>query len=284
MTTVEMKFNSLFREQEKAPRTPRIFPDCGTTIVIKNCKCPKCGRLGLSVDGWTHECRFKTCKYFQVWSPFKPPLEIIRQVDPDYDTEVYRTEIRKALAHVREYLKGSEGQKDFEDLKQVADFEIWKATKRYGSEMNAKLAYTIADKQARRFLKILIEEPAGMREFPKDEDGKALPAVRLSFQDQKLTDDGEELAASEAEVAVLNKYGTPEEAPDYAEAFALCRPQLEQLVRSWFGTKRLVGEALLKDITVSVRGIPGVPKSTAARVQKIVLEEFKSLIAKGVVK
>lgn len=267
--------------EAKVTPPPAASPATPRTLIAENCKCPKCSRLGLSVwDDGSHECRFKTCRYLQVWSRLKPPREIIQEVDPDYDTEIYRKEITKALAHVRGNLTRDEGRKDFEDLTQIVDFEIWKATKRYGDKMNEKLAYTIAENQAQRFLKKLTEEPAGFQDFPKDAEGNALPANRLSFQDQKPDEGGEELAESEAEIAVANAYPTPDEEPDYATEFGTHRPALEQLVKSWYGNKRLVGEAILSG-TAAVRDIPGVPKSTAARVRKVVLEEFKSLIRRG---
>jgi len=60
------------------------------------------------------------------------------------------------------------------------------------------------------------------------------------------------------------------------------RPAIEQLqvlVATWRGEKKLVGEAMLRP-GFTVRNVPGDSKSSAARVRQVVLREFKSFISR----
>ena len=55
-------------------------------------------------------------------------------------------------------------------------------------------------------------------------------------------------------------------------------PALERLVGTWHGTKRIVGEALIKDSDIGVCDLPGVPRSTFSRVRQAVLREFEQVL------
>src|SRR5258708_36165164 len=197
--------------------------------------------------------------------------------DSYYNPEVYRTEISKALASGRSRLLGQEGRKDFEDLEQIVAIEIWKATKHYRDKMNEKLAYRIAKNQADKFLKASAEQP-----------------TFLSVADKPENIEGVEQEESYAE-SLLNKRNQEGIRPGTWDPFSLEKvpetadwlqalhehgviDQLKQLVKQWHGTKRMVAEAILKRPDLTAREIPGVPKSTAARVPKAVLAEFEKLI------
>jgi hypothetical protein len=96
------------------------------------------------------------------------------KIDPDYKTDTYADAIDNALWNARLVLVGgkpdralkqdalehdeTEGSKNFKDVRLLVDFEIWKAAKKYGTEMNAALAYTVARNTAQKFLADLIEE------------------------------------------------------------------------------------------------------------------------------
>jgi len=103
----------------------------------------------------------------------------IKRIDPDYDVDLYRDTINKALrnakaalgglfrADVRDYnkncgvgdeIKLTEQQKNFAEIESMVDMEVWRATKKYGSEMNERRAYAVARNVAGKFLSDLIEE------------------------------------------------------------------------------------------------------------------------------
>lgn len=216
-------------------------------------------------------------------------------VDPDYDPDVYRIEIDKALAQAKKSLmRGatfinkkavlkadpyavielSEGQKDYEELLRIVDIEIWKASKKYGDQMNESLAYTIAKNQAGKYLTERIEEQTVES---TDSEGNAIRIPRFESMDNKpLDEDGDEMTTT-AEVAVVN---SPAQGTEFTP---IQIESLQTLVATWHGEKRLVGEAMLRP-GFNVRSVPGVSKSSAARVRQVVLREFKSFISKGVTK
>ena len=80
------------------------------------------------------------------------------KIDLTYNPKFYQAEITKALSNARRSLRGPEGDKDFADVKMLVDIEVWKATKKYGNEMNQSLAYTVARNTAQKFLADLIAE------------------------------------------------------------------------------------------------------------------------------
>ena len=79
-------------------------------------------------------------------------------VEPDYNIELYRRAVSIALKNVRRVLGGkssynkAESRKDLQDVWLLADFEVWKATQKYGDKMNDALAYTVAHNTAQKFL------------------------------------------------------------------------------------------------------------------------------------
>src|SRR5882724_10986175 len=72
------------------------------------------------------------------------------KIDLTYNPKLYGAEITKALSNARRSLRGPEGDKDFADVKMLVDIEVWKATKKYGNEMNQSLAYTVARNTAQK--------------------------------------------------------------------------------------------------------------------------------------
>jgi hypothetical protein len=68
-------------------------------------------------------------------------------------------------------------------------------------------------------------------------------------------------------------------APDRAETFEAYRPELEALVKTWFGEKRRVAEAMLAG-TFTVRGVAGMPKSQAQRLYVVVTKAFRDFFKK----
>jgi hypothetical protein len=191
-------------------------------------------------------------------------------VDPDYNPDAYRAEITKALKTAKKSLTGDEGRKDLRDLNQVVDIEIWKASRKYGDQMNESLAYTIAKNQAGQYLTERIEQQTVES---TDAAGDAIHIPRFESMDQKpMDEDGNEMTTT-AEIAVVN-------APAQGAEFSPVQiDQLQALVATWRGQKRLVGDAMLRP-GFNVRNVPGVPKSTAARVRQAVLKEFKAFISK----
>jgi hypothetical protein len=157
--------------------------------------------------------------------------------------------IKNGLAHARRILFDykEEGRRNYKDLRQIVDIEVWKATLKYGRRMNQKLAFVIAQNQANKFLAILANEP------------------------RKISLVAESIAAPETGSSLSVASGFY---PDWNSV-----PGVPELVKTWHGVKRKVADHLLQDSKVSVREIPGVPKSTVSRVRKIVLEEFKKVAA-----
>jgi hypothetical protein len=234
-------------------------------------------------------------------------------IEPGYNPEVYRTEINKALKSARMVLNSSpEGKKDSADLAQIVDIEIWKATKKYDSEMNAKLAYTIARNQSDKFLTKLIEEKTvavldadGAPVL--DEFGQPKRVPRFASLDDKTPEgEGEHDSASSvdssaAERAITrrglegrpameqfllpsnpaNDNGLPAEIQEYVDGGGL--DDLRRLVGTWWGEKRRVGEAMLAP-GFTVRNVPGVSKSSAGRIRQLVMTEFKAFIVKALSK
>jgi hypothetical protein len=191
-------------------------------------------------------------------------------------TKPYRDEIRKALSYSRSLMRGPEGKKNFRDLESIVDIEIWKASQRYADKMNEALAFTIAKNQANKFLAFLAEQPE-----------------TVSLDDKKLDDNGEPQEATDAEKTISARrdpHSTESSLSrntssdldvilgDRLEAIGGVTALKLQLVRAWFGAKRRVGEYLLKHPDSAVRDIPGVPKSTAARLRPIILAEFRNAI------
>lgn len=80
------------------------------------------------------------------------------KIDLTYNPKFYQAEITKALSNARRSLRGLEGDKDFADVKMLVDIEVWKATKKYGAEMNQSLAYIVARNTAQKFLADMIAE------------------------------------------------------------------------------------------------------------------------------
>ncbi len=111
-----------------------------------------------------------------------------------------------------------------------------------------------------------------------DEFGKPMRIPRfLSFDDKGAEDDGEPRETSVAEESIAVEHDV-EQKKAWMDDIRRKLPLLEKRVGSWFGAKRAVGEALLENPECSVRDIPGVPKSTVARVRLAVLAEFRAVV------
>jgi hypothetical protein len=100
----------------------------------------------------------------------------IALVEPDYDREKYRRAINIALRGARRLFgeapppetpkndnipvdsSKTEREKNFEDIKNLVDLEIWKASRAYGEKMSDKLAHYIARATAGRFITDLIDD------------------------------------------------------------------------------------------------------------------------------
>jgi hypothetical protein len=210
------------------------------------------------------------------------------KIDEAYNTETYRKEINTGLRYARKLLKNfADSWQGFDDLRQIVDIEIWMATTKYKDKMNGAIAYTIAKNQAQRFLKNQINEQTVTLENPDgtpviNEFGEQVKITRfMSFDDKGLNEEGEPAETS----AVENRISIERaEAANEDKWIDLIVGEnisaLEALVRTWFGAKRAVGEAILKNPECTVRDIPGVPKSTAARVRKAVIVEFRAAIGR----
>jgi len=204
------------------------------------------------------------------------------KADFSYDAEKYRKEINKALSYAMELLRSFPNWKDSGDLVQTVDFELYKACKHYGDKMNNALAYSIAKNQARKFLKQQIVEQkvtaeGGFGNVEKDEFGRDKTVNRwCSFGDRGKDEESEPAEISSAEKTVSQEDQDAAQAREKEQEFGEeVAQRLIRLVASWHGVKRLVGESLLADPETTVRDIPGVPKSTAGRLRKVILNEFR---------
>jgi hypothetical protein len=211
-----------------------------------------------------------------------PPVGDWKSIDSAYDTEKFRHEINTGLRYAKTVLRDFPGWKGFDDLKQITNIEVWLASKKYGPKMNGAIAYTIAKNQAGRFLTDQIKEQMVTVENPDgsivlDESGKPMKISRsLSFDDTSVV---EEAIGMRSDVRHNGQvFVREEERKAWMDDIRRKIPLLERLVGSWFGAKRAVGEALLENPECSVRDIPGVPRSTAARVRLAVLAEFRAVV------
>jgi hypothetical protein len=128
-----------------------------------------------------------------------------------------------------------------------------------------------ADAEERKFAKQIINEYGersprfesldAPNELASDmNDGETTSAVEYKFRQQEEQNAGR--------------------APISADLFDIHRDSLAALVASWRGDLRKVGEAVLAG-TFTVRGVPGVSKSTAGRSYQKVTAAFRSHIAKS---
>jgi len=218
-----------------------------------------------------------------------PPVGDWKSIDSAYDTEKFRHEINTGLRYAKTVLGDFPGWKTFDDLKQITDVEIWQASKKYGPRMNGAIAYTIAKNQAGRFLKNQIKEQMVTVEnldgtIVMDEFGEPMKILRsLSFDHPKEISVIEETIDTRSERSDVRHNGQSfireeEERKAWLDDIRRKIPLLEKLVSGWFGAKRAVGEALLENPEATVRDIPGVPKSTAARIRQAVLAEFRAVV------
>jgi hypothetical protein len=217
------------------------------------------------------------------------------KIDSGYNTEAYRHEINTGLRYAKTVLLDFPNSwKGFDDLKQIVDIEVWLASRQYGTKMNGAIAYTIAKNQAGRFLTNQIKEQTITVENPDgsivlDEFGKPVKIPRsLSFDHKGIEQDGKPKEISDVEETI----GTRPDVRRNGQAFVQEEderkawmddirrkiPLLEKLVSSYFGAKRAVGEALLENPEATVRDVPGVPRSTAARIRQAVLAEFRAIV------
>ena len=269
-------------------------------------------------------------------------------IEPGYDVDLYRREITKALSNAQRALGGitrntreadrmtalqnnetidplTEGQKNFADIEMLVDLEVWKATKKYGDEMNGKLAYKIARNVAQQYLGDLIAEATVLTglalEFMSDKDAEEANRLLSEYGDAEgltaLANDWRANAEDRTTARrLINEYGervprfasfdvmvvdgegttgdvsAPEleinaqkeqaklRAQDVGDTFEAHRPELTALVATWYGPRKLVGEAILAG-TFTVRGVPGVDKNKASQLYKVVSTAFKVLISRG---
>jgi hypothetical protein len=197
-------------------------------------------------------------------------------IDPTYNPEIYRTEIKKALAHAKGVLYSSEGHKDFKDLSQIVDIQIWKATKKYGGTMNVQLAYRVARNQVDGYLKERIKEQTITL---TDDNGNPVLAPRFtSFEVKAKDENGKPMDISLAEKEIVDKEKEGG-AGDWLQGVHSEGgfPALLQLASTWYGDKRRVAEAMLQP-GFTVRSVPGLSKSSVARIRQVVLVAFKAFI------
>jgi hypothetical protein len=103
------------------------------------------------------------------------------------------------------------------------------------------------------------------------EYGERMPRVESLDVPAFTDDDGD--TTSKAEYKFQEQQAHNAGSTDLAVVTSQNRPALEALVRTWRGTQRLVGEAVLNGKTT--REVPGVPQKTAQRVRLVVLEAFR---------
>ena len=297
-------------------RTPRHWiPDMPGPYCLRHAKkrpCSGCNETPYEETKWAESVeQFVDNELFDKWtasitpafhgkwveSAKKAKLRVpeVTITNSNYDPEQFRREIDMGLSYARKVLKDFPSYMTFEDLKQIAELEVWLASQHYADKMNGAIAYTIAKYQGKRFLKNQIEEQTIAVENPNgssalDESGQPMRIQRFLSFDDKGEEDGEPREISVvAEEASLKREGYTRTKQNGQSIFVPDNkawvsdvqrklPVLEALVQTWHGAKRAVGEALLKDPNTAVRDIPGVPRSTAARVRQAVLIEFRKII------
>ncbi len=211
-----------------------------------------------------------------------PPTHVVERnaIAQSYNVDKYRKEINLALKHARILLRGfAASWRDASDLKQIVDIEIWKAVLHYDDRMTPELAYTIAKNQAKKFLKQQRGEQSCVvttLDGPVlDEFGEPKRVNRFeSFDEKNSNEDGEPRETSRVEEEIVLA-ALPLEVNPALDKLTRDLPLLQRLVAGWLGAKRIVGEVLLRTPDATVRDFPGVPKTTASRVRKVVLAEFR---------
>jgi hypothetical protein len=213
----------------------------------------------------------------------------------------YPEEIKKAIRRAYASWGRVCPRRDRPLVTQHINIAVWKAILSYKT-MNGGLAYRIALNQAHTFIDkdwksqtvpimttapVLDEsgEPILKRDgTPKrkrvptlDEFGKPTRAYPDSFDDKGVNKDGFN-RMSRAERQVVMSAPPPEMDDPRLYTLYPCLPALRRMVSGWHGAKRLVGEVLLTTPDASVREFPGVPKSTASVVLKVVKAEFRALL------
>jgi len=296
--------------------TPRHWiPDMPGPYCLRHGKkrpCPGCQEISYEETKWTQSVdEYVGGDLFEKWtasvtpafhgkwvkSAKKAKLRIpeVTITNPNYDPEQFRKEIDMGLIYTKRVLRDFPSYLTVEDLKQITELEVWVASQHYAEKMNGAIAYTIAKYQGKRFLKNQIEEQTIAVENPDgsvalDEFGKPMKIPRfLSFDDKGIEEDGSPRETSLAEESIVLKARPDarhngqaliqiEEKKAWVDDIRSKIPVLEKLVSGWFGTKRIVGDILLKNPEATVRDFPGVPKSTAARVRQAVLAEFRAVV------
>jgi hypothetical protein len=213
----------------------------------------------------------------------------------------YPEEIKKAIRRAYASRGRVCSRRDRPLVTQHINIAVWKAILSYKT-MNGGLAYRIALNQAHTFIDkdwksqtvpimttapMLDEsgEPILKRDgTPKrkrvpalDEFGKPTRAYPDSFDDKGVNKDGFN-RMSRAERQVVMSAPPPEMDDPRLDTLYPCLPALRRMVSGWHGAKRIVGEVLLTTPDASVREFPGVPKSTASVVLKVVKAEFRALL------
>ena len=229
-------------------------------------------------------------------------------VQGTYDLDRFRKEINLGLKYARVLLRGYPASwRDSNDLKQEVDIAIWKAVVHYKSEMNGAIAYTIAKNQDNKFLGRQVKEQKVAVTTPMlDEAGKSVGKTTIpvldEFGQQKRVwrqesfdvgkdaknQDGEPRGMSYIEEKIAMDdlppiiTPPPDKLTEDREKHIRNLPRLRALVDGWYGSKRIVGETLLKYPDATVREFPGVSKSNAGRVLKVVKAEFRTLLQEEV--
>ncbi len=296
-------------------RTPRHWiPDIPGPYCLRHAKkrpCSGCNEIPYEETKWTESVEQHVGgDLFDKWTASITPvfhgkwvesakkaklrIPAVTITNPNYDPEQFRREIDMGLIYARKVLKDFPSYMTFEDLKQIAELEVWIASQHYAKNMNGAIAYTIAKYQGRRFLRNQIKEQTITVENPNgssalDESGQPMRIQKfLSFDDKEEDGEPREIGVVEEEASLkrdgytrIKKNGQSIFVPDNKAWISDVQrklPLLEALVQTWHGAKRAVGEALLKDPNTALRDIPGVPRSTAARVRQAVLIEFRKIM------
>lgn len=214
-------------------------------------------------------------------------------VDPHYNPHEHEATISAAMKKAKtalRYASGAffsaaaldEGKRDWQDLRQLVDLEIWLAKKKYREKWNDALCFTIAKNTASAYLGerikhdyVLIEDADGKPVL--DEFGQQKRIPRFVRFDMTLTDENGDLSdvsAPEIEIAqkeIQQALAAPD--TDWS-VIAEHLPGLREYAKNMKPTQRAVAEAMLQP-GFNVRGVPGVPKSTVARVRPVVVKALR---------
>jgi DNA-directed RNA polymerase specialized sigma24 family protein len=234
-----------------------------------------------------------------------------------YDHETYRQEISKALAHAKRMLKNCDFEDLLQDVTLEIWQATERYGDQMNARLAFRIAKNQAAAFLRERIKsqtILVTDAGGNLDLNESglakglngaelkrqsKDKNAAPEVRRKakkhiekyarkyprflFLDEKPEKDDEQEGAmtitfAEKKVSrILQERAGSDLSQTFRDVGGLLA--LRQLVGTWHGEKRRVGEAMLEP-NFTVRSVPGLDKSKVSRIRQVVVKEFRAFITR----